>query len=200
MPRKLIGNLGWVCMGTVGTRDAYFETGIGVLADLGFGGLKLAEVCNRLGVTTGSFYHYFNNWAEYTNELVEQWLTGLTRDRFTQLAAEPDPQQRLDQLIDMGLGLPHDAYAAVRSWGSVDARVRAVIATLDQIRYDMVYSSALEILGSERQADMFAKWALYLLIGYEQCTLPRDRDAFTWLAKEHFRRALDEGSMVSVPE
>lgn len=187
-------------MGTVGTRDAYFETGIEVLADLGFGGLKLAEVCSRLGVTTGSFYHYFSNWAEYTNELVEQWLTGLTRDRFKQLAAEPDPQQRLDLLIDMGLGLPHDAYAAVRAWGSVDPRVLAVIASLDQIRYDMVYSAAMEILDSHRQADVFAKWALYLLVGYEQCTLPRDRDAFTWLAKQQFRHVLEEGSMVTVPD
>ena len=187
-------------MATAVTRDGYFETGIGVLADLGYGGLKLAEVCNRLGVTTGSFYHYFSNWAEYTHELVEHWLTGLTRERVTKLAAETDPQQRMDLMIDMGLGLPHDAYAAVRAWSSVDARVRAVIVTLDQIRYDLVYASALEILGCDRQADVFAKWALYLLVGYEQCTLPRDREAFTWLTKQQFRRALESGSMVSVPD
>ncbi len=50
-------------MATVATREAYFETGLEVLADLGYGGLKLAEVCNRLGVTTGSFYHYFASWS-----------------------------------------------------------------------------------------------------------------------------------------
>ena len=42
-------------MATVANREAYFETGLEVLADVGYGGLKLAEVCNRLGVTTGSF-------------------------------------------------------------------------------------------------------------------------------------------------
>ncbi len=41
-----------------------------MLSDLGYGGLKLAEVCNRLGVTTGSFYHCFPGWPAYTRELV----------------------------------------------------------------------------------------------------------------------------------
>ncbi len=39
-------------MATTVSREAYFETGLDVLADLGYGGLKLAEVCGRLGVTT----------------------------------------------------------------------------------------------------------------------------------------------------
>ena len=43
-------------------------------ADLGYGGLKLAEVCHRLGVTTGSFYHYFSSWPAYTRELVAHWV------------------------------------------------------------------------------------------------------------------------------
>jgi AcrR family transcriptional regulator len=171
-----------------------------ILADLGYGGLKLAEVCGRLGVTTGSFYHYFSNWGEYTHELVEQWLTGLTQDRVTALVGETDPHRRIDLMIDIGLALPYDAYAAVRSWASVDPRVRAVVVALDQIRHDMVYASALEILGDERQADVFAKWAVYMLVGYEQCTLPRDRTAFTWLTKQQFRRALEPGQMDTVPD
>ena len=57
-------------MASVVSREAYFETGLDVLSDLGYGGLKLAEVCNRLGVTTGSFYHYFPGWPAYTRELV----------------------------------------------------------------------------------------------------------------------------------
>jgi hypothetical protein len=47
--------LGSRAMASVVSHEAYFETGLDVLSDLGYGGLKLAEVCNRLGVTTGSF-------------------------------------------------------------------------------------------------------------------------------------------------
>ncbi|CAN5564435.1 TetR/AcrR family transcriptional regulator [soil metagenome] len=187
-------------MATVVTREAYFRTGIEILAALGYGGLKLAEVCERLGVTTGSFYHYFTNWAEYTHELVEDCIKGLTDERAAALMAETDPYRRIDSMIDVGLGLPHDANAAVRSWGSVAPRVRAVVVSLDQIRYQLVRVSALEILGDPRQADVVAKWAVYLLVGYEQTTLPRDQAAFTWLAKQQFRRALEPGNMTGVPD
>jgi hypothetical protein len=61
-------------MGAVLSRQAYFETGLDVLSELGYGGLKLAEVCNRLGVTTGSFYHYFASWPVYTRDLIQHWL------------------------------------------------------------------------------------------------------------------------------
>ena len=61
-------------MAAVVSRESYFETGLDVLSDLGYGGLKLAEVCSRLGVTTGSFYHYFSGWPAYTRELVENWM------------------------------------------------------------------------------------------------------------------------------
>jgi hypothetical protein len=36
-------------MASVVSREAYFETGLDVLSDLGYDGLKLAEVCSRLG-------------------------------------------------------------------------------------------------------------------------------------------------------
>jgi hypothetical protein len=39
-------------MAIVTARASYFETGLEILADLGLGKLKLAEVCGRLGVTT----------------------------------------------------------------------------------------------------------------------------------------------------
>ena len=78
-------------MPTVAARDSFFETGLQILADLGFGGLKLAEVCHRLGVTTGSFYHYFTSWSTYTRELIEYWKQDRT-DRLSEMfSQQSDP-------------------------------------------------------------------------------------------------------------
>src|SRR4051794_28641961 len=65
-------------MASVVPRESSFDAGIDVLSDLGYGGLKLAEVCNRLGVTTGSFYHYFASWSAYTRALVSHWMQART--------------------------------------------------------------------------------------------------------------------------
>src|SRR4029078_3352982 len=98
-------------MASVASREAYFETGLDVLSDLGYGGLKLAEVCNRLGVTTGSFYHYFTHWPPSTKELVAYWVQQRTVMVIESVRGETDPRRRIDTLIQVALELPHGAEA-----------------------------------------------------------------------------------------
>jgi AcrR family transcriptional regulator len=186
-------------MATVVSRDAYFETGLDVLADQGYGGLKLAEVCGRLGVTTGSFYHYFQNWSAYTNELVTNWLKSLTEQRVARLRTEPDPRKRIDAVVEIGLALPHGAEAAIRAWSSVDPEVRAAQEAVDRQRFEILRDSAVEILGNERQAQLLANWAVYLLVGYEQSTLPPDKEGLAWITAQ-LLEALDSGRFATAPE
>jgi AcrR family transcriptional regulator len=186
-------------MASVVSRESYFETGLDVLADLGYGGLKLAEVCNRLGVTSVSFYHYFSGWSVYTKELVAHWMQGHTVQIVEAVRAEPDPRRRIDTLIQEGLSLPHGAEAAIRVWSSVDAEVYSVQAAVDQQRFDIMYESAFEIMRNKRQAQLFAAWGVYVLVGYEQAVLPRDAGALEWIAGQ-LTDALDSGRFASVPD
>ncbi|MCV7216473.1 TetR family transcriptional regulator [Mycobacterium crocinum] len=185
-------------MATVANREAYFETGLEVLADVGYGGLKLAEVCNRLGVTTGSFYHYFTSWPAYTRDLVSYWVQDRTVRLIGAIREVSDPRRRIEAIIEVGLSLPHGAEAAIRSWASVDPYVRGVQTEVDKARYKILYDSALEIVGDERQADVYAAWAVYVFVGYEQATLPREPGMFGWIAR-YMLDALDSGSFASVP-
>jgi AcrR family transcriptional regulator len=185
-------------MVSVVSREAYFETGLGVLSDLGYGGLKLAEVCNRLGVTSGSFYHYFNSWGQYTRELIDHWQQVNTTRLIESLRAETDPRRRIDGLIHIGLNLPHGAEAAIRTWGSLDPQVHAVQVAVDKHRHDIMRESAFEILRDERQAELFADWAVYLLVGYEQATLPPDKAALQWIVGQ-LLDTLDAGRFATVP-
>lgn len=172
-------------MATAISRQAYFETGLEVLSERGYGDLKLAEVCNRLGVTTGSFYHYFPGWPVYTRELIEHWFAILTVQLTDFVRAEPDPRQRIDHLIRIDPSmLPHGAEAAIRAWSSADPDVHAVQVRADQLRCDAIYQSALEVLGNERSAQVFAKCAMHVRIGYEQASLPPDASALAWIADE----------------
>ena len=186
-------------MASVVSRESYFEAGLDVLSDLGYGGLKLAEVCNRLGVTTGSFYHYFPSWRAYTSELVAHWMEARTMSVVDAVRAEPDPRKRIDTLIQVGLTLPHGAEAAIRVWSSVDPQVHPVQAAVDQQRFDIMYESAFEILQNKRQAQTFAAWGVYVLVGYEQATLSRDTDALEWIAGQ-LLDALDSGRFATVPD
>ncbi|UAK39409.1 TetR/AcrR family transcriptional regulator [Gordonia bronchialis] len=171
-------------MAATATREAYLETGLTVLADSGYGSLKLAEVCKRLGVTTGSFYHFFKNWSAYTSQLIEHWYTSRTESEMSAARFEPDPQQRIDGLIEYGLALPHGAESAIRTWSAIDPAVRKVQEDADRARYDVVFDAVLELLDDRVIAHRYASWALYLLTGYEQTTLPKDVDALKWAARQ----------------
>jgi len=186
-------------MASVVSRESYFGAGLDVLSDLGYGGLKLAEVCNRLGITTGSFYHYFPGWSAYTKELVAHWMQGHTVQVIEAVRAEPDPRRRIDMLIQVGLTLPHGAEAAIRVWSSVDPQVYPVQAAVDQQRFDIMYESAFEILQNKRQAQVFASWGVYVLVGYEQVALPRDAATLEWIAVQ-LLEALDSGRFALVPD
>ncbi|MFV8167618.1 TetR/AcrR family transcriptional regulator [Mycobacterium sp. 134] len=179
-------------MAGVVSRESYFETGLDVLSDRGYGGLKLAEVCNRLGVTTGSFYHYFPNWASYTKELIAHWREARTLRVVEMVRADEDPHHRIETLIGETLDLPYGAEAAIRVWSSLDPDVYAVQAVVDQLRFDILFESALELIGDERNARYFAAWGVYLIVGFEQSTLPRDVDALQWITTQ-MRDALESG-------
>ncbi|BBX19318.1 TetR family transcriptional regulator [Mycolicibacterium duvalii] len=186
-------------MGAVKSREAFFEIGLEVLADLGYGRLKLAVVCQRLGVTTGSFYHYFSSWSAYTRELVEHWQNGMTVTVVEAAGSETDPRARIDRLIQSGLTLPHGAEGAIRAWSAVDPDVRAVQAAVDRHRFDALYACALQILSHPRQAQVFAAWGMYLLVGYEQVLLPADLPGLGWMV-DQMLDALDSGRFSSVPD
>lgn len=185
-------------MGGVASRDAFFDIGLGVLSDLGYGGLKLAVVCQRLGVTTGSFYHYFASWSVYTRQLVAHWQEGMTVKVVQAVQAEPDPRRRLDTLVHAGLLLPHGADAAIRVWSAIDPEVRAVQAAVDRQRFDALYNIALEIRQNPRQASLFASCTVYLLVGYEQTLLPPDTGGLVRLL-EQLLVTLDSGQFALGP-
>lgn len=185
-------------MAVVASRDAYFETGLEVLSDLGYGGLKLAVVCNRLGVTTGSFYHYFPSWSEYTRALVEYWAQ-TRRVNIEAASAEPDPRRRIDNFIQTARVLQHRCEAAIRVWSSIDPTVHDVHSAVERQRFDVVFQAAFEILENKHQAQIFASWSMYVLIGYEQSTLPRNPKDLEWIGSQ-LLDALDSGRFGSVPD
>ncbi|WP_141863992.1 TetR/AcrR family transcriptional regulator [Arthrobacter sp. SLBN-53] len=156
------------------TPEDYVAVGLEVLGDRGHLGLKLAEVCRRLGVTSGSFYHYFDNWADYRRQLIGYWKVNGTLAQLKVICAEPDPRRRIEGLVEVALRLNHPAECAIRAWSRVDPDVAAIQSEVDRLRHQVVFDAALELGVDRIRANRFADAALYLLVGYEQAALAPD--------------------------
>ncbi|KAA0120595.1 TetR/AcrR family transcriptional regulator [Mycolicibacterium sp. P9-22] len=169
------------------TRDDYMVKGLEVLADRGHLDLKLAEVCRRLGVTSGSFYHFFSSWADYRSQLILYWKDNGTLAKLNLIGAEPDPRRRIERLVEVGLHLNHTAEGAIRAWSRVDADVAVIQSEVDQLRRRVVLDSARQLGADEARANRFADAALYLLVGYEQAALAPDLEGLEAIFRDLLR-------------
>ncbi|WP_420751378.1 TetR/AcrR family transcriptional regulator [Rhodococcus sp. O3] len=164
---------------TRGAQLRYLEAGLDVLGRQGHAGLKLATVCEEVDATSGSFYHAFPNWGEYTSALIRYWRETKS-DRLIGDAREvADPVERLQFLIDVALSLPHDTEAAIRVWAAHDPDVRAIQIEADEERRQFIADAFFDATGDRELAERQATVAMYMLVGYESGT-HRSRDDLAW--------------------
>ncbi|MFL6060602.1 MAG: TetR/AcrR family transcriptional regulator [Marmoricola sp.] len=157
----------------------FFDAALEILANEGYGGLKLAAVCKRLKVTTGAFYHAFSSWNEFTDELLDTWR----RERTTELAelsrSASDPVEQLQRLLAATLEFRHSAEAAIRVWASVDPAVAEIQKRVDGERYEVVVEAMTKLVG-KKEAPRFANWGVNILIGFEASTNEQDPADLEW--------------------
>lgn len=168
-------------------RERFLDAGLRVLADRGHAGLKLAAVCEETGTTTGSFYHAFAGWPDYTSTLIRYWRETKSDQLIARVREIPDPRERLRALVDVGLELPHASEAAIRVWAAHDPEVHAVQAEVDAERTRFIADSYATVIGDRSLAERYAATAMYLLIGHESGTAPSE-DTLSWA----FRTLLDQ--------
>jgi AcrR family transcriptional regulator len=164
--------------------DDYFRAALALLGEYGSESLTIAALCDRLGVTKGSFYHHFGAMPAFVDALFASWEA----DQAARLAALPRPEgsamERLETLVDMTLDLPHHSEAAIRAWGASNPEIAATQARVDR-RRERRAADTLVGLGLERdQARRLARLAMNALIGAQL----RD-EAGDW---RRMRNVLDE--------
>ena len=60
------------------TKNDWLVAGYETLGESGASTLTIDHLCNRLGVTKGSFYHHFQNYQDYKEQLLAFWEEQLT--------------------------------------------------------------------------------------------------------------------------
>lgn len=127
------------------------EAGQEVLRKEGIAGLKLSKLLKRLGVTTGSFYHHFDDMDDYLTSLAYYFSVEQVNKLAESLEhASEDPVERIRNLAK--LGVKEDLFsldAAMRVWAASDERAaKAMLAV--ETRVLAFLSTAFENVGFEK--------------------------------------------------
>ena len=124
-------------MGRLGTgvpRKVWLEAGQEILRTDGFARLKLRALATSLQLTTGGFYHHFDDFDAYLVELAEFFATDQLDEYFqkaTSLAGN-DPENRifeLSKIVDQAGG--QQLYRAMRRWGQTFPPAAEAVRQLD---------------------------------------------------------------------
>jgi AcrR family transcriptional regulator len=154
------------------SRSAYFGVAFELLAEGGHEGLTIAALCQRLGVTKGSFYHHFRDFSAFTDALLDHWATEHASRLIALSESLSDPEERLELLQGIAVGLPHGAEAAIRAWSWSSEQVAAVQQHVDTARLSHLTSAGMQTGLPERRARLMALISLSVLVGMQQLERP----------------------------
>ena len=138
------------------TVDDWVQAGLDILDEEGIAGIKVPRLCERLGVTKGSFYWHFDDLDAFLGELASRWLASAVDPQGTLLLAMrmfADPRNR-------------NVVRAMREWAQSDERARAAIRKADQLLFERVKEAIVALGFAEGEAEVRAKILYYAGIGF----------------------------------
>jgi AcrR family transcriptional regulator len=156
------------------TRRDFFDAAFELLEESGFPALTASALCDRLGVSRGSFYHHFETFESFAAKLLADWETRYSRDLITRAETVTDLDRRLNYHVELAAELPHGAEAALRAWGSVEPVVAAAQRRVDRLRFDSLVGLLRTHGIQEDEAEIYSTIALNTLIGLQLTQRPID--------------------------
>lgn len=153
----------------------YFGAGYDLLAEGGVQLVTIANICSRLGVTKGSFYHHFRNVEDFHERLLDDWYTEHVARRKAIVDAETDPMRRLKALQRFSVDRRHDTEAAIRAWARSSPRAAEVQRRIDNNRRTYVAETYRSLGVDSERAEVFAEIAVLVLAGSQNLCGPVDR-------------------------
>ena len=156
--------------------DDWVRAALDVMVEEGIGGVKIQRLCERLGVTKGSFYWHFEDLDAFLGEVARQWAED-GAPMPGSLEGEPDPERQL--LLAMRLFADprnRDLARAMRDWARNDERARNAIRKADEAMFEQL-KSALRSWGfADGEAEVRAKILYYSGVGYAHVGTLGDRE------------------------
>ena len=150
------------------------------LLERGIQSVKVRKISNKLGVTTGAFYHVYKNLAELHNDLVNDWKARNTEPLLKAiLEAAPDGRKQLvawDTVIQFEQNYNPIYDNVIRDWARISPPVKEAVKKIDTKRIDVLQDIYMNLGYDEKTAEFRAKIMYYHQIGYQTLAVEESLD------------------------
>ena len=133
----------------------------------GIAGVKIPRLCERLGVTKGSFYWHFADLDAFFGEVARSWGDSVQ----SRGALDLDPGTDADTVLLEAMAVfadrrNRDLTRAMRDWAQNDARARAAVHRADEVLFGRVKEAIATLGFDDAEAEVRAKILYYSGIGF----------------------------------
>jgi AcrR family transcriptional regulator len=124
--------------------QAWVRAALDLLAEQGIDGVRVESLAKQLGVTKGSFYWHFKDRDALLEAILDAWRRQATLRIIARLdQTTQTPAGRLRQLLHLPFRGARsergaDVELSLRLWSRRDARARAALAEVDQLRLSYI--------------------------------------------------------------
>lgn len=150
------------------TKKDWLEEGFKILTEFAQDKLKIMYLCERLGVTRGSFYHHFTSIENYVSELMEEWEDQNTMEFIRVASQGQSPEDKIELLNNQVKRTNHALETSIRSWSFYKPIVKKHLEKVDRIRLSYLENIFEESGMPSEQAKLKAKLEYILLVGLQQ--------------------------------
>jgi AcrR family transcriptional regulator len=167
----------------------YFEAGLGLLAKGGADAVTIANLCARLRVTKGSFYHHFTGRADFIRKLLRYWERDYNGRLGALVLGVPDPRERVARMQKVALLQP-EVDGAIRQLARRDPHADAVQRRVERRREAALVRTFLEMGMPAERASRLARIGLAIAAVTQQIGRGVGKRRFAGLVAE-YRRWVD---------
>lgn len=134
--------------------------------------LTIENLCRKLKVTKGSFYHHFNNRADYLERMLEHWVEVWTVSLMKEFGTGGSAQDRYERMVNEAVHYPMNVEISIRAWAQRDQLAQKYLQQVDSMRIKYLQEIFTEMCGDSRRAEMLARIDYMLFVGSRMISPP----------------------------
>ena len=149
-------------------KKQWFVVGLDILENDGFARISIDNLCTRLEITKGAFYHHFKNIDGYIEALMKYWLNQNTVQIIEDADKLATAKERMEFIGSVVINRSHKSEQVIRAWSFSNQIVKKYIQQVDDLRID--YSTKLRVqLGmSEEESKNTSVLEYAIFVGIQQ--------------------------------
>ncbi|MBM9577617.1 TetR/AcrR family transcriptional regulator [Leptospira sp. 201903070] len=147
--------------------EHWILAGLDLLYHKGEESLTIENLCKKIKLTKGSFYHHFKNREDFSQRMLNYWEKHFTDDIIRKAEVESTPEERLKVLRSLTLALPKNTERAIRAWAFRNSKVKKIQERVDSKRISFLKNAYWELSKDRKKADQKAKLAYAIFVGLE---------------------------------